>query len=58
MLPGVLYDMDHQCRLQYGAASVFCKDMDVSVGRRGGDGAHQPAAPREKPQVGRPRAPG
>ncbi|XP_053769353.1 A disintegrin and metalloproteinase with thrombospondin motifs 7 isoform X2 [Desmodus rotundus] len=28
VLPGVLYDMDHQCRLQYGAASVFCKDMD------------------------------
>ncbi|XP_054444611.1 A disintegrin and metalloproteinase with thrombospondin motifs 7 [Pteronotus mesoamericanus] len=28
VLPGVLYDMDHQCRLQYGATSVFCKDMD------------------------------
>ncbi|XP_028358259.1 A disintegrin and metalloproteinase with thrombospondin motifs 7 [Phyllostomus discolor] len=28
VLPGVLYDMDHQCRLQYGASSVFCKDMD------------------------------
>lgn len=30
--PGVLYDVSHQCRLQYGAYSVFCDDMDVSVG--------------------------
>lgn len=45
VLPGVLYDMDHQCRLQYGASSVFCKDMDVSVGRRGGGGARRPADP-------------
>ena len=28
--PGVLYDVAHQCRLQYGAYSAFCDDMDVS----------------------------
>uniref|UniRef100_A0A663MYE2 ADAM metallopeptidase with thrombospondin type 1 motif 7 n=1 Tax=Athene cunicularia TaxID=194338 RepID=A0A663MYE2_ATHCN len=28
--PGVLYDVGHQCRLQYGAYSTFCDDMDVS----------------------------
>lgn len=28
--PGVLYDVSHQCRLQYGAYSAFCDDMDVS----------------------------
>ncbi|KAH0513808.1 A disintegrin and metalloproteinase with thrombospondin motifs 7 [Microtus ochrogaster] len=28
VLPGVLYDVNHQCRLQYGAYSVFCEDMD------------------------------
>ncbi|XP_055133517.1 A disintegrin and metalloproteinase with thrombospondin motifs 7 isoform X1 [Symphalangus syndactylus] len=26
--PGVLYDVSHQCRLQYGAYSAFCEDMD------------------------------
>ncbi|XP_064932923.1 A disintegrin and metalloproteinase with thrombospondin motifs 7 [Columba livia] len=26
--PGVLYDVGHQCRLQYGAYSTFCEDMD------------------------------
>ncbi|XP_015335838.1 A disintegrin and metalloproteinase with thrombospondin motifs 7 [Marmota marmota marmota] len=26
--PGVLYDVNHQCRLQYGAYSAFCDDMD------------------------------
>uniref|UniRef100_A0A8C6QGR7 Peptidase M12B domain-containing protein n=1 Tax=Nannospalax galili TaxID=1026970 RepID=A0A8C6QGR7_NANGA len=26
--PGVLYDVSHQCRLQYGAYSAFCDDMD------------------------------
>ncbi|KAB1257243.1 A disintegrin and metalloproteinase with thrombospondin motifs 7, partial [Camelus dromedarius] len=26
--PGILYDVGHQCRLQYGAYSVFCDDMD------------------------------
>uniref|UniRef100_A0A452S4A1 Peptidase M12B domain-containing protein n=1 Tax=Ursus americanus TaxID=9643 RepID=A0A452S4A1_URSAM len=26
--PGVLYDVGHQCRLQYGAHSAFCDDMD------------------------------
>lgn len=34
--PGVLYDVGHQCRLQYGAYSAFCEDMDVSVGTGGG----------------------
>ncbi|XP_062947346.1 A disintegrin and metalloproteinase with thrombospondin motifs 7 [Cynocephalus volans] len=26
--PGVLYDVNHQCRLQYGSYSNFCNDMD------------------------------
>ncbi|NXO04854.1 ATS7 metalloproteinase, partial [Rhinopomastus cyanomelas] len=26
--PGVLYDVAHQCRLQYGPYSTFCDDMD------------------------------
>uniref|UniRef100_A0A8C5TZW5 ADAM metallopeptidase with thrombospondin type 1 motif 7 n=1 Tax=Malurus cyaneus samueli TaxID=2593467 RepID=A0A8C5TZW5_9PASS len=26
--PGVLYDVGHQCRLQYGPYSAFCDDMD------------------------------
>ncbi|NXB93073.1 ATS7 metalloproteinase, partial [Vidua chalybeata] len=26
--PGVLYDVGHQCRLQYGPHSTFCDDMD------------------------------
>uniref|UniRef100_A0A8D0L0W6 ADAM metallopeptidase with thrombospondin type 1 motif 7 n=1 Tax=Sphenodon punctatus TaxID=8508 RepID=A0A8D0L0W6_SPHPU len=26
--PGVLYDVAHQCRLQYGAYSTYCDDMD------------------------------
>ncbi|XP_064421805.1 A disintegrin and metalloproteinase with thrombospondin motifs 7 [Latimeria chalumnae] len=26
--PGVLYNVNHQCRLQYGAESSFCDDMD------------------------------
>ncbi|KAJ6662917.1 hypothetical protein lerEdw1_011121 [Lerista edwardsae] len=26
--PGVLYDVSHQCRLQYGASSTYCDDMD------------------------------
>ncbi|XP_053319554.1 A disintegrin and metalloproteinase with thrombospondin motifs 7 isoform X2 [Spea bombifrons] len=26
--PGVLYDVGHQCRLQYGVASSFCVDID------------------------------
>ncbi|XP_037367288.2 LOW QUALITY PROTEIN: A disintegrin and metalloproteinase with thrombospondin motifs 7 [Talpa occidentalis] len=26
--PGVLYDVGHQCRLQYGPYSAFCRDMD------------------------------
>uniref|UniRef100_A0A7M4DZQ3 ADAM metallopeptidase with thrombospondin type 1 motif 7 n=1 Tax=Crocodylus porosus TaxID=8502 RepID=A0A7M4DZQ3_CROPO len=30
--PGVLYDVSHQCRLQYGQYSTFCDDMDVSRG--------------------------
>lgn len=43
VLPGVLYDVNHQCRLQYGAYSVFCEDMDVSMGMGGrGGGPHQP----------------
>lgn len=38
VLPGVLYDVGHQCRLQYGAYSVFCDGMDVSVGHTGAGG--------------------
>ncbi|XP_044135279.1 A disintegrin and metalloproteinase with thrombospondin motifs 7-like isoform X1 [Bufo gargarizans] len=26
--PGVLYDVGHQCRLQYGSVSTFCQDID------------------------------
>ncbi|XP_069079052.1 A disintegrin and metalloproteinase with thrombospondin motifs 7 [Pleurodeles waltl] len=26
--PGVLYDVGHQCRLQYGSLSTFCQDID------------------------------
>ncbi|XP_051890079.1 A disintegrin and metalloproteinase with thrombospondin motifs 12-like [Pristis pectinata] len=26
--PGVLYDVDHQCQLQYGPNSTFCEEMD------------------------------
>uniref|UniRef100_A0A8C5PGP1 A disintegrin and metalloproteinase with thrombospondin motifs 7 n=1 Tax=Leptobrachium leishanense TaxID=445787 RepID=A0A8C5PGP1_9ANUR len=26
--PGVLYDVGHQCRLQYGSASSYCLDID------------------------------
>ncbi|MEE6528147.1 hypothetical protein FKM82_030114, partial [Ascaphus truei] len=26
--PGVLYDVGHQCRLQYGTYSSFCQDID------------------------------
>lgn len=32
MLPGVLYDVNHQCRLQYGPHSASCENVDVSVG--------------------------
>ncbi|XP_063781564.1 A disintegrin and metalloproteinase with thrombospondin motifs 7 isoform X2 [Pseudophryne corroboree] len=28
VLPGILYDVGHQCRLQYGSASTFCHDID------------------------------
>ncbi|GAB1294521.1 A disintegrin and metalloproteinase with thrombospondin motifs 7 [Apodemus speciosus] len=28
VLPGVLYDVNHQCRLQYGPSSAYCEDMD------------------------------
>uniref|UniRef100_A0A4W6F750 ADAM metallopeptidase with thrombospondin type 1 motif 7 n=1 Tax=Lates calcarifer TaxID=8187 RepID=A0A4W6F750_LATCA len=28
VLPGVLYNAAHQCRLQYGSGSVLCDDMD------------------------------
>jgi len=30
MLPGVIYDADHQCRLQYGLESSHCTGMMVS----------------------------
>lgn len=28
VLPGVLYDVNHQCRLQYGPSSAYCEDVD------------------------------
>lgn len=28
--PGVMYDIDHQCRLQYGPEAEFCEGIDVS----------------------------
>ena len=30
MLPGLLYDADHQCRLQYGPSSSHCVGVAVS----------------------------
>lgn len=32
LLPGVLYDVNHQCRLQYGAGSAYCTDLDDACG--------------------------
>jgi len=29
--PGVMYDIDHQCRLQYGPDAEFCEGIDVSM---------------------------
>jgi len=29
--PGVMYDINHQCRLQYGPNAEFCEGIDVSV---------------------------
>ena len=31
MLPGVIYDADHQCRLQYGPYSSHCTGMTVCL---------------------------
>lgn len=45
VLPGVLYDVGHQCRLQYGAYSVFCDGMDVSVGHSGAEGTRAGECP-------------
>lgn len=28
--PGVMYDVDHQCRLQYGPDAELCEGIDVS----------------------------
>ncbi len=28
--PGVMYDVDHQCRLQYGPDAQYCRGIDVS----------------------------
>lgn len=28
--PGVMYDIDHQCRLQYGPEAGYCEGIDVS----------------------------
>lgn len=47
MLPGVLYDVNHQCRLQYGPSSAYCEDMDVSVGMGGTGGWSDNARLRE-----------
>lgn len=53
--PGVLYDVSHQCRLQYGAYSAFCDGMDVSGALRA-----RPAHPAGLPVThgGRPQAQG
>jgi hypothetical protein len=29
--PGVMYDIDHQCRLQYGPEAEFCDGIDVGL---------------------------
>ena len=31
--PGVMYDVHHQCRLQYGPDAQFCYGIDVSTSR-------------------------
>ncbi|EPY73149.1 A disintegrin and metalloproteinase with thrombospondin motifs 12 [Camelus ferus] len=30
--PGVIYDVHHQCQLQYGPNATFCQEVEVSVG--------------------------
>ena len=37
MPPGVMYDVDHQCRLQFGPDAEYCEGIDVSTdyGRSG-----------------------
>ena len=32
--PGVMYDVDHQCRLQYGPEARYCEGIDVSAAHR------------------------
>ncbi|XP_009693889.1 PREDICTED: uncharacterized protein LOC104158026, partial [Cariama cristata] len=29
--PGVIYDVHHQCQLQYGSNATFCEDVDISA---------------------------
>ena len=29
--PGVIYDVHHQCQLQYGPNATFCQEVEVSV---------------------------
>lgn len=30
--PGVIYDVHHQCQLQYGPNATFCQEVEVSLG--------------------------
>lgn len=30
--PGVIYDVHHQCQLQYGPNATFCQEVEVSAG--------------------------
>ena len=36
--PGVIYDVHHQCQLQYGPNATFCQEVEVSVGYLGASG--------------------
>ncbi|XP_068958063.1 A disintegrin and metalloproteinase with thrombospondin motifs 12-like [Petaurus breviceps papuanus] len=29
--PGVIYDIHHQCQLQYGPNATFCQEVDISI---------------------------
>lgn len=38
--PGVIYDVHHQCQLQYGPNATFCQEVEVSVGSLGASGRY------------------
>jgi hypothetical protein len=38
--PGVIYDVHHQCQLQYGPNATFCQEVEVSVWYLGAFGGY------------------